>query len=272
MYLDDGLYSGKRLRNDISKLINQLTEGSTIDAFFIVAGTQGIEYAKKTLQNKASQKGITINLENIYRLENNRVPIVEYGSDGLSTERYSAEYTCLWPMPHLSNDPIIQKYEMQIKKNTKYEKRLYRDGRWYSDKGVFTSVNNRDVVEKEFLLKGIEIVNSCNTKLYPLGYNLWPSFGFGSFTANDFNISNTCPLVLWWGNIEKKNDSLDSWYPLLPRRVNENEINCSDEMLDDYEEYEYTGDECYICPDCGRRYGFANDGGNGFCIDCAWRH
>ena len=272
VYLDDGLYSGKRVRNDIIKLIDQLSEGSNIDAFFIVAGAQGIDYAKKILRDKAINKYITINLESIYRLENYRSPFVEYEIDGSYTEHYSQEYTCLWPMPHLSNDPIIQEYEMNIKKRNNYEKMLYRDRRWYADKGIFTSEHNREVVEKEFLLKGIDIVNSCSTKMYPLGFNLWPSFGFGSFTANDFNISNTCPLVLWWGNVKKKNDSLDLWYPLLPRRVNENEMNYTDELMDYDEENQCIDDACYICPDCGRRYGFANDGGNGFCIDCAWKH
>lgn len=37
-----------------------------------------------------------------------------------------------------------------------------------------------------------------------MGYNLTPSFGFGSFCATDLNISNTCPIVLWWGNVIEK--------------------------------------------------------------------
>lgn len=27
-----------------------------------------------------------------------------------------------------------------------------------------------------------------------------------------------------------------------------------------------------ICPDCGCDISLRNDGGNGFCIDCAWNH
>ena len=27
-----------------------------------------------------------------------------------------------------------------------------------------------------------------------------------------------------------------------------------------------------VCPDCGQKIGLHNDGGNGFCIDCASNH
>lgn len=43
-------------------------------------------------------------------------------------------------------------------------------------------------------------------------------------------------------------------------------------IYDDYiEEYnDNVGD--LICPDCGKYYNLTNDGGNGFCIDCAHKH
>lgn len=34
-------------------------------------------------------------------------------------------------------------------------------------------------------------------------------------------------------------------------------------------EYDYATD---VCPDCGSPIGIANDGGNGFCINCAPNH
>lgn len=44
--------------------------------------------------------------------------------------------------------------------------------------------------------------------------------------------------------------------------------------VDDWEEgEEYTGDKPYTtCPDCGKPISFENDGGNGFCINCAPEH
>lgn len=57
--------------------------------------------------------------------------------------------------------------------------------------------------------KGIAITQNIQEHkgLYPLGYNLTPSLGFGSFCATDLNISNTCPIVLWWGNVIEKETS-----------------------------------------------------------------
>ncbi|SDD54611.1 hypothetical protein SAMN05428987_5228 [Paenibacillus sp. CF095] len=39
----------------------------------------------------------------------------------------------------------------------------------------------------------------------------------------------------------------------------------------EFEESNYSGAE-HTCPDCGRVYSSEDDGGNGFCIDCAWNH
>lgn len=107
-----------------------------------------------------------------------------------------------------------------------------------------------------------------------MGYNLIQSFGFGSFCATDFNISNTCPLVLWWGNVTKQGNELDCWYPLLPRRISDKDINPFDidgveEEMEKDDGYDYIFD---ICPDCGCGISLSNDGGNGFCSDCAWNY
>lgn len=86
------------------------------------------------------------------------------------------------------------------------------------------------------------------------------------------NISNTCPLVLWWGNNTDKGDVLDAWYPLLPRRVNPREKakNHWDDMV--FWGERNSMDQYNMCPDCGGYFGLEEDGGNGFCIDCAWKH
>ena len=41
---------------------------------------------------------------------------------------------------------------------------------------------------------------------------------------------------------------------------------------DDYDEDEYVKDAYDTCPECGKRINRENDGGNGFCIDCAANH
>ena len=115
-------------------------------------------------------------------------------------------------------------------------------------------------------MKGIKLLNRVgdNKGLYPLGYNVFPSLGYGSFCATDLNISNTCPLVLWW--------SLD-WYPLLPRRANGVEDSAKLFDFDDFDSLvNHNTDQYNMCPDCGEYFGLETDGGNGFCIKCAWKH
>lgn len=101
---------------------------------------------------------------------------------------------------------------------------------------------------------------------------MWPSFGLGTFCAFEMNISNTAPLALWWGHNKIEGDCLDDWYPLLPRRV-----KSTSDAKHSVDETEYWGecnpmDQYSMCPDCGMYFGIGNDGGNGFCIDCAWKH
>ena len=41
---------------------------------------------------------------------------------------------------------------------------------------------------------------------------------------------------------------------------------------DEYDEGEYIIGAYNTCPDCGRKINFENDGGNGFCWNCAHKH
>lgn len=150
----------------------------------------------------------------------------------------------------------------------------YRDVNREYTAGVFTGLKNRDIVEEFFLKAGIEIVKDIQEQngVYPLGYSNTPSFGLGSFCASDLNISNTCPIVLWWGNVVKQGNKLDSWYPLLPRRTNGSEVN-------PFKENYFTNnkeDDCdiafNICPDCGCDIKISNEGSNGYCTDCSENH
>lgn len=161
----------------------------------------------------------------MHPLENIRTIECSQNSNGTKIQEYEKQL-CLWPLIDLSNNVQIHRYEEYFcKLSNNHEKKPYRRMPWLEDAGVFSSPLNRNIVERVFLEKGIEIVEKCKATsgMYPLGYNLWPSFGFGSFTANYMNIPNTSPLVLWWGNLIRKGDTLDTWYPLLPRRINANE-------------------------------------------------
>jgi len=67
----------------------------------------------------------------------------------------------------------------------------------------------------------------------------------------------------------------------VPARLDLDETNLVDEEIleqtEPFFEYEYDGEvvkekAVTFCPDCGQPIGIQNDGGNGFCINCAHKH
>lgn len=272
IYVDDGLYTGSRARKDILDCISCLPQTSRLEVFYIMVCESAFRYTKQFLSDYAQKHNVNLSMHNWKTIWNDKTS--SRNSDG-SKESWNLHHDCLWPDPSLkANSEVVAFIEKFPSVSKSGEKYLFRKKQWASDAGPFTSVDNRNIVEKEFLLQGIKILSkvSENKGMYPLGYNLWPSFGLGSVCSFDMNISNTCPLVLWWGNNKEKGNALDSWYPLLPRRV-----NGSAEIKLPLDDVVYWGernsmDQYNMCPDCGNFFGLEDDGGNGFCVNCAWKH
>lgn len=271
VYFDDGLYTGSRARKDLEEIICYLPKNSILEVFYIVACESAFLYTKKIVLALANQCGITLLMHSWKTLYD--VKSSEWSEDG--TERWCTHHDCLWPMPSLKADADVCAYIGSLTSISDAAKSyLFRKVNWAYDAGIFTTAENRAIVEKEFLLQGIKILNSVSERkgLYPLGYNSFPTLGLGSLCAFEMNITNTCPLVLWWGNNTTKGDVLDNWYPLLPRRVNprEESKNHWDDMV--FWGEKNTMDQYNMCPDCGWYFGSEEDGGNGFCVKCAWKH
>lgn len=268
-YIDDGFYSGSRARKDIKELVYQLKSGDTLDVFYLVMCTGGLLYAKKEFKELEAECKVTIKFHPLAKIDNDRKEHTEY-KDGTEKVWWMNNQMCLWPSAASGKDPEVSTYYDYLKTvGTNYEKIPYRNSHWVNDPGVFSSSERRALIEHEFLKKGIMIAGSYrreygNSKgMYPLGYNLWPSFGFGVMFATDYNVPNNAPLVLWADT---------DWYPLLPRRKNtENDVTEVDTFID-FESESQRNDQYNMCPDCGKFFGFDEDGGNGFCIDCAWNH
>ena len=273
VYIDDGIYTGKTALKEIASLLELLPENSTLDAFFIFGCTNGINYANKMLKQSAADKKVKLSILRWKNLANNKRS--HRSEDGLTVE--IEPHRCLWPYVSLKGLPEISAFGRDYISSSKvHEFHPYREDDWMTDKGVFTNHLNRNIVEREFLLKGIELTKyrKEDSGMLPLGFDSWPSFGLGSFCATDLNISNTAPLVRWWGNIKKDGSVLDNWYPLLPRRIGGIEAVFDSEIYDywDYEDDTDSQDGYNTCPDCGRKISSENDGGNGFCCFCAWNH
>ena len=271
VYLDDGLYTGSRLRKDIKRCLGRLPEGVRIDVVYMIACRNGLDFSKSELEKVCKTKNIKINIHRWQEICNNKT-ITRHGN----VTSYEAVQDCLWPSSKLAKLPEISKYMEKLEElNGKRVPYCFRNDRYKYTEGIFSNLASRDIVEEEFLKKGIAIMENIQEHkgLYPLGYNLTPSFGFGSFCATDLNISNTCPIVLWWGNVIEKGNELDCWYPLLPRRISTKDVNPFEIDWTPEEPEDDGYDDIFdTCPDCGCDISLANDGGNGFCIDCAWNH
>ncbi len=93
---------------------------------------------------------------------------------------------------------------------------------------LFSSSQARKIVEKTFLTKGLELIQNNQyqaSSIRPLGFMKLASLGFGTFFVTYRNTANNCPLVLWWGDPSYPvTHPLGRWYPLFPRKTNNNGI------------------------------------------------
>lgn len=208
IYIDDGLYTGSKIRKEIGSIIKDApSEVESISAFVLIAYSNGFSFAQKELEEFGREQGIKVQIERYKELCNDKG--TEY-FDGAET--YVSSLGVLWPSHSLRNEPAVEAFETYLSAKGKFSLK-YKTHSVYTSQ-IFTSMKRQEIVEKEFLLKGLRFLpqESINKGIYPLGYDTTRSFGFGSFCATKYNISNTCPIVLWW-NVDA------SWYPLLPRRV-----------------------------------------------------
>ena len=209
VYVDDGLYTGRRIRQDLYDVINK-THNKVIVVFLIAAYTNNLEYCKKKLSEIAEKSRVTI------------VWKIETCFENIKCEK--KHFDTVWPHDSVLNDAKIKEYAINIASGRNMSYITHDDS--YDD-CLFSNKEAARIIENAFLTKGFEILaNVQETQFRPLGFDTNVSFGFGSFFATDINISNTCPLVLWWGALKRTgNQALDCWYPLLPRRSNGELLN-----------------------------------------------
>ncbi|MVN79205.1 hypothetical protein GO988_22975 [Hymenobacter sp. HMF4947] len=115
-------------------------------------------------------------------------------------------------MPVEESDKLIIDYKNNTvltvnEYNKRYDKtspeEFYRPDTIPVTEGFFTSPENRKIVERAFLRKGIEILNAANVNnknMRALGYSI-PSrknFGFGALCFTWRNVPNNAPLVFWY--------------------------------------------------------------------------
>lgn len=212
VYLDDALFSGFRVGDDLSAWLEQAAPGKAIVHILVIASHQYGEWqALKRLNKQAGESGKDVKFDcwRAASFENRKT--------------YSKESEVLWPTI-LPDDASLQAYLAEERKFP-FEPRP-PGGKCEHE--VFSSEEGRQLLERELLLAGVRIRSFCQTPspaLRPLGFSPF-GLGFGSLVVTFRNCPNNCPLALWWGDPDADDSSpLSKWYPLLPRKTYGLEIN-----------------------------------------------
>lgn len=209
VYIDDGLYTGGRTRTDLSALIKLLPQNSKLLVYYIFVYSNAYSYRESQITSWANNKKIEVCFDYVRMFYNDR-----------AHKAKSIDF--VWPTVLAKNDEEVLAYEAKLRETLKANYLYYNNGAYQKEKGMFSSYKAAEQVSYAFLKYGIKICNQLTASTFrPLGLTTPPSFGFGSLVATDYNISNTAPLVMWWGSLEENDASpVGCWYPLLPRRDN----------------------------------------------------
>ena len=195
VYIDDGLYSGSRITDDLRNWIEKDAPGEASVIVIVIAGhTYGEFITKRRLRDAAelAGKSIQFNFLATRWFENRKA------------RRDASDV--LWPT-ELPDDEAVGDY-LAIPSKFPFEPRPAG-----GPLGVFSSEPARQLLERELLIVGARIREAYanpTPSMRPLGYSSF-GLGFGTLVVMHRNCPNNAPLPLWWG--------LDEWYPLFPRKV-----------------------------------------------------
>ena len=202
IYFDDGIFTGKRVEQDIESWIRGWAPNNAV---VHIAAIYTHAYGKYNVSGyldevaRSSGKNISIRWrENIY-IEDRRA--YTYSSDVLRPT-------------HAPTDVNVQAYIENMRRAP-----VYRQPGNAGRLGYFSSCHGRSILEQEFLTAGVRIKQMCphlNLRQRPLGNSALDTLGFGSMIVTYRNCPNNAPLALWVGA---------PWYPLFPRMTNADALN-----------------------------------------------
>ena len=204
IYLDDVLFSGNRVGNDLSEWIKDDAPDAAVVHIIVIAchrlgEWQMLERLKK--EATAAEKKIKFHCWAAVRFENRK--------------KYRDQSEVLWPA-FLPDDAGLKAYMAQ---EQKYPFEPRQSGA-KPEQDIFSSEEGRQLLERELLLAGVRIRAGCHDpkrSMRPLGFSAF-GLGFGSMIVTFRNCPNNTPLALWWGDPEATSGPFH-WYPLLPRKT-----------------------------------------------------
>ena len=196
VYLDDAIFSGGRMRQDLSSWIVDEAPPEARLYVIALATHQSAYYNRRRVREAVMESGKDIRIGWRYRIRL---------EDRMT---YTDSSDVLRPVS-IPEDPSVVDYANGLRRPP----RLRKPGQ-VGPLGLFSSDAGRQLLEQEFLRAGVHIramSGHFNEFQRPLGNNMLDSLGFGSLIVTFRNCPNNTPLALWAG---------DPWYPLFPRTTN----------------------------------------------------
>jgi hypothetical protein len=209
LYLDDVLFSGNRIRADLLRWLGSSAPAkSELHVVTLALFAYGAYSVEKRVQQEAKRLGKEVGLQ-LWNFRSFEDRVIYFDSGDV-----------LRPTM-IPDDPTAQAYWAEISQGVQYPPRLRQAGRT-GNSPVFSSEEGRHLLEQQFLLAGLRIRSFCENPsniMRPLGYQFFPSLGFGAMVIPFRNCPNNCPLALWWGDPHApQGHPFRRWYPLLPRQ------------------------------------------------------
>lgn len=200
IYLDDFLFTGHRLHQDITETFN-INVTAKVDIIYIGYFKQGQYYYSEQLRKKYSN--ITFTFWRMIELENN--------------SNCQNQSCILWPTENIKQYTDVANFLSHYQNdNTIYRNLEQPKGYYCEDDSPFSSEINRQILEKEFTLAGLKIINKIGSSNWkPLGFSPFNNLGFGAMLFSYRNCPNNTPLCLWWGDWNNN----QVWYPLFQRKT-----------------------------------------------------
>lgn len=197
LYLDDGLFTGNRIRRDLEAWIaTDAPAATSLHIVTIALHSGGQYYANGKIKEAgtAAGKRCAVKWWRAIEIEDRR--------------RYSDTADVLRPTS-IPDDAAVRDYV----EGMRYQPTLRQPGN-VGGNSLFSSDAGKQLLEQEFLKAGARIRQQCpnlGDTQRPLGHMTLDTLGFGSLIVTFRNCPNNAPLALWVG---------EPWYPLFPRTTN----------------------------------------------------
>lgn len=197
LYLDDALFSGGRIRSDLTRwIVEAAPPKAKLIVLVIATHRLGEWFSGTKIQDAAKAAGKEIDL-------------TWWRCVSFEDRKFQINNSDVLRPSVIPSDQATQAYVAGLKQAP-----LIRTAGGVSPIGIFSGEIGRHLLEQEFVVAGVRVRGMCphlNSFMRPLGNMLFESLGFGSTIVTYRNCPNNAPLVFWAGN---------PWYPLFPRKTN----------------------------------------------------